>query len=460
MLKSVKICLSSLGCAKNLVDTEVMAGSLAESGAVFTTDLEKADIHVINTCSFIDRARDESFDAIAQAVRWKAKRRNRKVVVAGCLAQRMPQLVQKKYPKVDLIVGLDEVQHIAERLDQFLGRFSDLNTFVATDLPVYLYNEMTPRVLATPRHYAYIKIAEGCNMKCSFCAIPTFRGKERSRSIESIALEAQKLLDRGVRELILVSQNSSRYGFDRKDGTTLVPLLQRLDNLEADEYWLRVLYLYPTSVSDELIDAFATCRHLTRYVDMPLQHISDKVLKRMRRGITKKRSEELLRKFRERVPGVTMRTTFLVGHPGEEEEDFAILREFVQEQRFDRFGVFTYSHEENTHAYQFTDFVGREIADRRRAELMVAQQEISLEKNSALIGSSTRVLIDDVRTLDDGSTETTGRTQGDAPQADNLVHFTSDGRITDEDFCDVVITAAEPYDLYGEVAPATAVVRT
>ncbi len=447
----MKICLSSLGCAKNLVDSEVMAGSLAQAGAVFTNDPEIADIHVINTCSFIDKAREESYDTIAAALRWKARRRHRKVVVAGCLAQRMPQVVRKKYPKVDLIIGLDDVQTIAARLDEFLHQFPELNTVVREDLPVYLYDENTPRLLVTPSHYAYLKIAEGCNMKCSFCAIPTFRGKERSRSIESIALEAQNLLDKGVKEIILISQNSSRYGLDLRDGTTVAALLKRLDNLEGDEYWLRVLYLYPTSVTDELIDTFSVSRHLTPYVDIPLQHISDPVLKRMRRGINKKRSEELLCSIRQRIPNVIVRTTFLVGHPGETDTEFAELRDFVQEQRFDRFGVFTYSHEENTHAYQFTDFAAREVAEQRRAELMLLQQQISLEKNTAFIDQSIRVIIDEINMGEDDKIQCVGRTRGDAPQADNLVHFTADSEVADYNFCNVTITAAEPYDLHGTI---------
>lgn len=451
MPRTVQVCVTSLGCAKNLVDTEIMLGSLADHGAGFTTDLDQANIHLINTCAFIDAARSESNAAIGDAMRWKRQRRNRKVIVAGCLAQRSAEKLKQRYPGIDMILGLDEVAQIGERLSAMYERMGGFRAFPAEDLPVYLYDVNTPRVVVTPKHYAYMKIAEGCNMRCSFCAIPTFRGLERSRSIESIAAEGQRLLDEGVRELILVSQNSSRYGLERKDGTNLAGLLRRLNDLEADEYWVRPLYLYPTSVTDELIAAFAECERVVPYVDMPLQHASDPVLKRMRRGIRKARLERLLETFREQVPGVTLRTTFLVGHPGENQEEFDELHQFVRDQRFDRFGVFTYSQEENTHAYPWTDFVSREVADERRGMLLATQQEIAREKNEALVGGQQRIIIDDlVADEESGGFYGVGRTQGDAPDADNSVRFSASTDLAEQSFCDVRITAAEPYDLYAE----------
>jgi ribosomal protein S12 methylthiotransferase len=449
MPKSAKICVSSLGCAKNLVDTEVMLGSLAQSGVTLTNEVDEADIFVINTCSFIDGARQESNEAIMGAVKWKRKRRHRKVVVAGCLPQRSPEETKKNHPDVDLFLGLDEITSIGTMVQNLLRKTPGINTFVKEDLPVYLYDENTPRLLITPSHFAYIKISEGCNHKCSFCAIPTFRGKLRSRTIMSVVKEAQALLNQGVRELILVSQDSTGYGSDLKDGSNTAELLKALDNLDCDEYWVRLLYLYPTTVTDELIDTFASTKHVCKYIDMPLQHASDKVLKVMRRGVTKKRTEELLQKFRDRIPGVTMRTTLLVGHPGEEAEDFDILKDFVKEQKFDRVGIFTYSHEKNTHAFKFDEYADRETAQKRKDELMAIQHEISLSNNQRYIGQTLRVIIDEVYEGEDGGTYCIGRTEGDAHEVDNQVRFPYDDKIGDAVFADVTIEDADAYDLFG-----------
>ena len=449
MPKSAKICVSSLGCAKNLVDTEVMLGSLAQSGVSLTNDLKEADIFVVNTCSFIDGARQESNDAIMNAVKWKRKRRHRKVVVAGCLPQRSPEETKKNHPDVDLFLGLDEITSIGNMVQNLLRRTPGINTFVKEDLPVYLYDENTPRLLVTPSHFAYIKISEGCNHKCSFCAIPTFRGKLRSRTITSVVKEAQALLDQGVREIILVSQDSTGYGSDLKDGSSTAKLLKALDNLDADDYWVRLLYLYPTTVTDELIDTFAELKHVCKYIDMPLQHASDNVLKVMRRGINRKRTENLLQKFRDRIPGVTMRTTLLVGHPGEEEDDFNQLRDFVKEQRFDRVGIFTYSHEENTHAFSMDEYADRETAQKRKDELMALQHEISLENNQRFVGQTIKVIIDEVYEGDDGGIYCIGRTEGDAHEVDNVVRFPYDKRIGDNIFTKVLIEEADAYDLFG-----------
>ena len=449
MPKSAKICVSSLGCAKNLVDTEVMLGSLAQSGVSLTNDLNDADIFVVNTCSFIDGARQESNDAIMNAVNWKKKRRHRKVVVAGCLPQRSPEETKKNHPDVDLFLGLDEITSIGTMVQNLLRRTPGINTFVKEDLPVYLYDENTPRLLVTPSHFAYIKISEGCNHKCSFCAIPTFRGKLRSRTITSVVKEAQALLNQGVREIILVSQDSTGYGSDLKDGSNTAKLLKALDNLDCDDYWVRLLYLYPTTVTDELIETFAETKHVCRYIDMPLQHASDNVLKVMRRGITQKRTEALLQKFRDKIPGVTMRTTLLVGHPGEEEEDFVTLKKFVEEQKFDRVGIFTYSHEKNTHAFSMDEYADEETSARRKNELMEIQYEISLKNNQRFVGQTVKVIIDEVYEGEDGGTYCIGRTEGDAHEVDNQVRFPYDTRIGDNVFVNVNIEEADAYDLFG-----------
>lgn len=451
MPKSAKICISSLGCAKNLVDTEVMLGSLAQSGVTLTNDLKHADIFVINTCSFIDGAREESNEAIRDAIRWKKKKRHRKVVVAGCLPQRMPEETKETHPNVDLFLGLDEVANVGTMVQNLLRKIPTINTFIKEDLPVYLYDEQTPRLLVTPSHYAYIKISEGCNHKCSFCAIPTFRGKLRSRTVTSITKEAQALLNQGVKEIILVSQDSTGYGSDLQDGSSIAQLLRALDKLQAKEYWVRLLYLYPTTVTDDLVEAFATSSHLCKYIDMPLQHASDRVLKTMRRGITKKRTEDLLQKFRDRIPGVTMRTTLLVGHPGEAEEDFETLRDFVLQQKFDRVGIFTYSHEQNTHAFSMSEYASKEEAGKRRDELMKVQHEISYANNQRFVGQEIKVIIDDVFEDEEGQTRCIGRSEGDAPDVDNQVHFAYHEKIADSVFATVKIYEAEAYDLFGEV---------
>ncbi|MCM8543038.1 MAG: 30S ribosomal protein S12 methylthiotransferase RimO [Lentisphaeraceae bacterium] len=451
MPKSAKICISSLGCAKNLVDTEVMLGSLAKSGVTLTNDLTHADIFVVNTCSFIDGAREESNGAIRDAIKWKKKKRHRKVVVAGCLPQRLPEETKKNHPNVDLFLGLDEVANVGTMVQNLLRKIPTINTFNKEDLPVYLYDENTPRLLVTPSHYAYIKISEGCNHKCSFCAIPTFRGKLRSRTIMSIVKEAQALLNQGIKEIILVSQDSTGYGSDLKDGSSTAELLKALDKLDADEYWVRLLYLYPTTVTDDLIDTFAASKHIAKYIDMPLQHASDNVLKVMRRGINKKRTEILLQKFRDKIPGVTMRTTLLVGHPGEEEQDFEVLRDFVKEQKFDRVGIFTYSHEENTHAFSMDEYADKATAERRRDQLMEIQQDVSYENNQRFVDKEVKVIIDDVFEDEEGEVRCIGRTEGDAPDVDNQVHFAYDERIGDGIFATVKIFEADAYDLFGEV---------
>ena len=451
MKKIILLCISSLGCAKNLVDTEVMLGSLSQSNISLTDDMNEADIYVINTCSFIESARQESNQTIADGVKWKKKKRGRKLVVAGCLPQRSPQKLNDDFPDVDLILGLDQVANLNKLIDSIYTRMPKLNKITTTDLPVYLYDENTPRLLVTPSHYAYIKISEGCNHKCSFCAIPTFRGKLRSRTITSIVKEAQNLLNQGVRELILVSQDSTGYGSDLKDGSTISKLLQRLEDMQCQEdYWIRLLYLYPTTVNDELIDTFANSKHIVKYIDMPLQHIADDVLKTMRRGITKKRTIDLLAKFRQRIPDVIMRTTLLVGHPGESEESFQELVQFVEQQKFDRIGVFTYSHEQNTWAHQFDDYPAPHIAQKRKDILMEKQYHISYQNNQKLIGKKLQVIIDDVVQNDKGESLFCGRSYGDAPDVDNLIYFPYDKSYDEKFFADVKVVSAQSYDLIAE----------
>jgi len=432
------------------VDTEVMLGSLSGTRLSITNDPQQADIFVINTCSFIKTARSESDDAIKNALLWKKQKKHRMVLVAGCMPQRYAEEINTQYPEVDRFISLDEVSSLGSIISEISQSDYSDKGFSPQGSSEFLYDHNTPRLLTTPASYAYMKIAEGCNHSCSFCAIPAIRGKQRSRTIDSLITEAASLLDNGTGELILVAQDSSGFGTDLNKGNKLQDLLQALDKLPVkDPYWLRLLYLYPTMVTDELIEVIAESEHLVKYIDMPLQHISDKVLQRMRRGISKERTLKLLETFREKIPSAVMRTTLLVGHPGETDEEFEELLQFVQKQRFNRLGVFPYSHEENTFAYQYKDFADSATVEARIAKLMQVQQEISLDLNKNLIGKTVQVIIDEVSPDEHGNI--CGRTAGDAPDVDNLVHFPWDECAAEDVFANVKITEADIYDLYGHI---------
>ncbi len=445
----VPLSIISLGCAKNLVDTEIMAGTLAQAGVVLTADASQAKVLLINTCAFVADARSEAVVQIEQAMGWKKQQPGRRVIVAGCLPQRELPRLREAFAGVDLFIGLDDVPRIAALLQGLLENPKAKDRHPGADAAkgfgeaTYLYDETAPRLLLTPSSHAYVKIAEGCDHRCKFCAIPGIRGRQRSRAIPSVVAECRQLLAQDVREINLIAQDTTSYGRDRKDGTTLAALLRECDELEGD-FWIRVLYLHPKHVTDELLGVMAASRHVVPYVDIPLQHISDGQLRAMGRGMGSAETRALMEKLRATLPGVTLRTTFLVGYPGETDADFEELLAYVKEFRFDRLGVFTYSPEDGTPAAGITEgLVPVETAEHRRDLVMRAQQAIALEKNKALVGKTLEVVLD--AALPGG--KLAGRTKGDAPDVDNVVHVKGPKKLLDDGIVTVRVTGATPYEL-------------
>src|SRR5256714_5522798 len=413
-----KIGFISLGCPKNLVDSEVMMGQLQKSGYEITTDASEADTLVVNTCGFIDSAKQESIDAILEAARLKSEGKCQRLVVAGCLVERYRDELRAELPEVDAFIGTNQVNDITKVCDERVNTRSLPVISLGNQSATYLYDESTPRVLATPGYSAYIKIAEGCDRPCAFCFIPQMRGHFRSRRFGSVVAEAQALVARGVKELILVAQDSSRYGEDLGQQDGLAHLLRELARLDGVE-WVRVMYTYPTHISDLFLDVLASEPKAVKYLDMPLQHASQNVLKLMKRGGTRASLERLIKRVRAHVPSIAVRTTFITGFPGETEEDFNEQLTFVRTVEFDRVGVFTYSDEEGTPAHKLPDKVDAKVARKRRDRLMREQSRISLRRNRARVGQTVRVLFE-------GASEETdllwqGRTETQAPEIDGCV---------------------------------------
>ncbi len=446
MRRTYRVCVVSLGCPKNLVDSEVICGGLASAGFLLTPDREDADVLLINTCSFIRAARDEAAGEIRDALRWKGRApRRRKVVVAGCLPQRDPAGTAEAYPEVDLFLGVDDVPEAPRLLRELLGGGRPDRNVPPQRLPVYLYDHTAPRLTLTPPSYAYIKIAEGCDHRCAYCSIPAIRGRQRSRSPDSILAECRQLLGQGAAELILVAQDTTRYGLDRDDGASLAGLVRQIDALPGD-FWLRILYTHPRHLSETLIDTLAASRHTIPYLDIPLQHISDPVLKAMRRGMGGSATRALMESVRTRWPGVAVRTTFMVGFPGETERDFEELLEYATDYRFDRLGVFVYSPEPGTPAAECrTGLVPRSEAEARRDALMTRQQAIATERNRALVGRVLPVIAD----AEERPGRYLGRTTADAPDIDNLVRFQAPPGGIPGHLARVQIRRASAYDLAG-----------
>ncbi|MCS7000351.1 MAG: 30S ribosomal protein S12 methylthiotransferase RimO [Candidatus Kapabacteria bacterium] len=417
----------TLGCSKNVVDSEVLAGTLAQAGLALSPSAEGADALVINTCGFIEAAKEESVNTILEALELKKAGQVRCVVVAGCLAARYGEELQRELPELDLVVGTEQYSTIAR--------------FLSPDPKYTLLGE---RVLSTPSHYAYVKISEGCDHPCSFCAIPLMRGKHRSRPIEQIEQEVRQLVSRGVREIILIGQDTTYYGYDLYRKRTIADLLHRLLDIEGVE-WLRLLYAYPSHFPLEVLDVMRERSNMCRYLDLPLQHCSTDILRSMRRGITRRATEELLDTIRNRVPGIALRTTFIVGYPTESEQHFEELCRFVEQQRFDRMGVFTYSHEEGTYAEILGDLIPPEVKIERQRILMELQRDISLERNTALVGKTLRAVVDEV--LPNG--EYRCRTEADAPEVDCELYVTATTPLQPGDFIQAQITDAAEYDLFG-----------
>jgi ribosomal protein S12 methylthiotransferase len=415
----------SLGCPKNLLDTEVMLGTLAGSGFALAEKLEDADVAVINTCAFIESAREESVKAILDVAELRESGRLRALVVAGCLPQRYGAELAKELPEVDAFVGTGAFQEIAQVLDDALaGRGRGVYVEAGR---THLYDDASPRLLTGPGHSAYVKIAEGCDRVCTFCAIPGIRGRFQSRRLDSLVAEARALAAAGVRELNLVAQDSTSWGKDLRAvpgvGRPKLPdLVRALDAVDGID-WIRLLYVYPSAVTDALIEALALASRVLPYVDVPLQHASDRVLERMKRGASAARQRELVAKLRARIPGVTLRTTFIVGFPGETDDDFAQLLDFVAESRFDRVGIFRYSDEEGTAAAALGDKVPRSVARERYRRLAKLQAGIQAEALGALVGREAEVLVDAAI----GAGRARGRLASQAPEIDGVVFLRGAG---------------------------------
>lgn len=446
-----KVGFISLGCPKNLVDSEVMMGKLKASGYDITADASEADTLVVNTCGFIESAKQESIEAILEAARLKTGGKATRLVVAGCLVERYRDDLKKAMPEVDAFIGTSQIEDITTVCDETVNTRSLPVITLGDQSATYLYDESTPRVLATPGYTAFIKIAEGCDRPCAFCFIPQMRGHFRSRRFGSVMLEAEQLAKKGVKEIVLVAQDSSRYGEDLGEPDALAHLLRELSHLDRIE-WVRVMYTYPTHISDGFLNVLATEAKAVNYLDMPLQHASSKVLKLMRRGGTRLSLERLIKRIRSRVPDIAIRTTFITGFPGETEEDFEELMTFIRDVEFDRVGVFTYSDEEGTPAYVLPDKVDARTAKHRRARLMKEQSLISRRKNKARIGETVRVLFE-------GESKETellwqGRMETQAADIDGCVLINDvpeDFEPTLGQFVNVLITEAHEYDLVGQI---------
>lgn len=439
----MKILFVSLGCDKNLVDTEMMLGQLSDKGYEFTDDEEEADIVIVNTCCFIGDAKEESINTLLEMAKLKEEGKIKALLATGCLAQRYKEEIQKEIPEVDAILGTMSIDKIVEALDKVListpeNFFKDIN-----DVPVY----GKKRIVTTGGHYAYLKIAEGCDKHCTYCIIPKVRGSYRSVPMEVLVNEARELSEKGVKELILVAQETTLYGKDLYGKKSLPELLHRLAEIPGI-YWIRILYCYPEEIDDELIKAIKTEEKVCHYLDIPIQHGSDAVLKRMGRKTTKADLTNIIATLRREIPDICLRTTLISGFPGETKEDFEECYNFVDENEFDRLGVFTYSCEEDTAAAEMPDQIDEEVKKERQAELMELQQEIAFEKASAMIGKVLTVMIEGKVADEDVYVS---RTYRDAPNVDGYLFLNTTANLMTGDFVRVLVTDYNEYDLIGEI---------
>lgn len=431
----------TLGCPKNLVDSERMLGLLQLDGYQLVQDPEDADFAIVNTCGFIESAREESFASIDEMLELKKQGNLRGLIVSGCLAERDKDSLLESRPGIDHLVGVFGREEVTKVADRLVGDLHEQRTVFkpAPSRPL----DDTKRLRVTPRHYGYLKISEGCDRLCTFCAIPQMRGKHASKPIETIIEEATELAKDGVRELIIVAQDTTYYGLDLYGETRLKELLIELEKVEGLD-WIRLMYFYPMYITDDLLDVIAKSKKILPYVDIPLQHINSQMLKRMQRKVNREQTEELLVKLRERVPNISIRTTLITGFPGETDEQFEELVEFVKDQQFNRLGVFTYSYEETTPSAKIPDHLSEEIKNARRDKIMEIQQEIAFAAAEAKIGEQLDVIIDS--SIPGESTAWIGRTHADAPDVDSVVYVTGEdlqpGQIV---LCEVVAT--QEYDL-------------
>ena len=448
-MEKIKLFCVSLGCDKNLVDTEKMLGVAGGLGVSFTDDETEADAILINTCCFIGDAKEESVNTILEMARYKEEGKCRALIVAGCLAQRYKQEIIDEIPEVDAILGTTSYEEIGNVLTRLFGEekekkeehiscFHDLKELPET---------AKKRVMTTGGHYAFLKIAEGCDKRCSYCIIPYLRGPYRSVPMEQLLAEARELAENGVRELILVAQETTLYGKDLYGEKTLPKLRHELAQIPGI-YWIRIQYCYPEEITDELIQAIKTEEKVCHYLDIPIQHASDRILKRMGRRTHKAELKERIGALRREIPDIALRTTFICGFPGETEEDHEELMEFVDEMEFERVGVFTYSAEEDTPAYSYPDQIPEEVKEERRADVMELQQEIAFEHCENMVGKVLDVMIEG-KVADEPAY--VGRTYMDAPNVDGLIFVNADEMLMSGDFVRVKVTGANEYDLIGEV---------
>ena len=428
MSKNKTLNLISLGCAKNLVDSEILLGGLNKTDVTLTQNPEEADTIVVNTCGFLDIAREESVDTILQAAELKKAGNLKELVVMGCLSERYPDELKKEIPEVDRIFGSNDHRQIVSFLT---------GKEFAKDDPLFF------RSLMTPNHYAYLKIAEGCDNGCSFCSIPLMRGLQKSRTIPAIMDEAERLVKNGTKELLVIAQDSTSYGWDLETKVYLSDLLRELNTIKNLE-WIRIHYAHPAHLSQRIIDAMAECDKVCNYLDMPIQHASDTILKSMKRGLGQDGIRNRIHRLRSAIPEIAIRTTLIVGYPGETEDDFNSLRDFVEEMKFDRLGVFTYSEEEGTGAAHLDDNIPRQVKDDRKNILLEIQQEISLDRNESFVGKTLKVLVDQ-----EGENVSVGRTEYDSPEIDNIVHI--QGKVDKGNFVRVRIESANEYELIGSI---------
>jgi len=417
----------SLGCAKNLVDSEILLGGLNKSEINITENPEDADTIIVNTCGFLDIAREESVDTILQAAQLKETGKPSELVVMGCLSERFPDELKNEVPEIDRIFGSNDHRQIVSFLT---------GKDYAKDDPLFF------RSLMTPNHYAYIKIAEGCDNGCSFCSIPIMRGLQKSRTISSIMEEAIRLSNNGTKELLVIAQDSTSYGWDLDKKVYLSDLLKELNTIEKID-WIRVHYAHPAHLSQRIIDSIANSDKVCNYLDMPVQHASDKILKSMKRGLNQKGIRDRIDRLRDANPGIALRTTLIVGYPGETKEDYKELYQFVEEMKFDRLGVFTYSEEEGTTAADLDDNIPVEVKNERKNQIIELQHDISLERNESFIGKTLRVLVDQSE-----NNIGVGRTEYDSPEIDNIVNI--EGQVEKGQFVNIQIESANEYELIGK----------
>ena len=457
-LQRIKVGMINLGCAKNLVDAEIMLGSVLQRGMEITAHAEDADVLVVNTCAFIDSAKEESVEAILEAHQQRGlnKRFNQKLIVSGCMSQRFARELQQELPEVDAFIGLNQIGQLGEIVEKIVTHQShkpyatnnDVDLAFANTRPTYIPDYDTPRFRLTPAHSAYVKIAEGCNHPCSFCVIPQMRGKHRSRTPQSVLAEIRGLVSEGVREMSLISQDTTYYGMDlwsakagprqpvdSTRGPTLAALLREIQEIDGD-FWVRLLYTHPAHWSDELIDTIAQCDKVARYIDIPLQHIDDSMLGRMRRETSRQHIEDLIQRLRAGIPDVTLRTTFIVGFPGETETEFAGLLDFIQRTRFERLGVFKYSQEEGSRAAKMPDQIPAKVKNARYRMAMSIQREIAHEIAREKTGRELKLLVDHPHIA---------RSEADAPDVDARVILSNEAPVGE--FVRRTILGSRGYDL-------------